>query len=133
LDKKGDLTELKCARLESGVGLVARVSAILTVAENLASKPEKLRTRLESDGNGLDPFGGQYFCLPPMNLEEVKKAERYAEVIEAPQWLKDRMEAVKKQPAPTLEQVKIQVEASMNWRVNNSWTPKNEDTKSGCN
>ena len=36
------------------------------------------------------------------------------DVIKAPQWLLDRMEALKKLPAPTLEQVRAQWKASEN-------------------
>ena len=39
-------------------------------------------------------------------------------VIEAPKWLKDRMESLKKMPPPSLEEVKIQMEASKKFRDN---------------
>ena len=46
------------------------------------------------------------------NELEAKKATS------APQWLVDRMEALKKLPPPTLEEVRIQFEASANYRQN---------------
>lgn len=38
------------------------------------------------------------------------------EVCKAPQWLIDRMEALKKMPPPTLEEVRQQFEAGKKWQ-----------------
>ncbi len=40
----------------------------------------------------------------------------FISVIEAPQWLKDRMEAITKLPSPTLKEVQIQYNSSQQER-----------------
>lgn len=42
-------------------------------------------------------------------------------VIGAPQWLKDRMKALKKLPPPTLEEVRQQWKASADWEYNHRY------------
>lgn len=48
-------------------------------------------------------------------------------IIGAPQWLKDQMEALKKLPPPTLEQVHAQFEASKKFRRDNARCRRHAD------
>jgi len=42
-------------------------------------------------------------------------SKHFPDVIEAPEWLKERMRKVQALPPPTLEEVKTAWEASANW------------------
>ena len=48
-----------------------------------------------------------------------EEARSHRETIGAPQWLIDRMEALKKLPPPTLEEVETSFRASEKWRKEN--------------
>jgi len=45
----------------------------------------------------------------------------------APQWLKDQMEAIKKRPPPTIEQVQAQFDACKRIRRENAHCPKHKE------